>query len=398
MPRFETAEDTAFRRDLCDWLCANLPAGWLDHPIAPLPDDQAERERLEHWWQRRLYEGGWAGPHWPRSAGGLELSLVRQRIYQEEMARHRAPAPLGFLGLSLVAPTLIQHGRPDQKERYLDNILSGEEICCIGFSEPNAGSDLASLRTRAVEDGDEYLVTGQKIWTSNAHLAQWCFLLARTDPQAPKHKGISVLLVDMALPGITVRPLRQITGESHFNEVFFDEVRVPKAQLLGPPNRGWYITVDLLAYERQFVGDTTSLRQTLTGLVRLAKVTPRRGGSGGTAYDDPRLRARLADLAIEIEQIAQLGEIAFTAQLTGRPPGQEASMVKIIKTEASQRLAALAADLLGPYGPLWRGSPRAVDGGRWAYDYLWSRAGTIYSGTSEILRTTIAERGLGLPR
>ncbi|HEX2172321.1 MAG TPA: acyl-CoA dehydrogenase family protein, partial [Dehalococcoidia bacterium] len=203
------------------------------------------------------------------------------------------------------------------------------------------------------------------------------------------------LLVDMASPGVTVRPLRQITGESHFNEVYFDSVRVPKSQLLGAPNRGWYITVDLLSYERQFVGDTTSLRQTLAGLVRLAKSTRR---NGGTAHDDPRVRARLADLAIAIEQVAQLGEIAFAAQLNGRPPGQEASMVKIIKTEASQRMAALAADLLGSYGPLWRGSPGAVENGRWAYDYLWSRAGSIYSGTNEILRTTIADRGLGLPR
>lgn len=395
MAGYETAEDRAFRESLRAWLRANLPAGWLDGPVAPLPADQVERERLEHWWQRRLCEGGWAGPHWPRSAGGLELSLVRQRIYQEEMARHQAPRPLGFLGLSLVAPTLVQHGRPDQKDRHLRAILSGDEIWCIGFSEPNAGSDLAALQTRAVEDGDDYVVTGQKIWTSNAHLSQWCFLLARTDPQAPKHRGISVLLVDMASPGITVRPLRQITGESHFNEVYFDSVRVPKSRLLGPPNRGWYITVDLLSYERQFVGDTTDLRQKLAGLVRIAKSTRR---DGATAHADPRVRARLADLAIAIEQVAQLGEIAFGAQLNGRPPGQEASMVKIIKTEAAQQMAALATDLLGPYAPLWRGSPRAVEGGRWSYEYLWSRAGSIYSGTNEILRTTIADRGLGLPR
>ncbi|HEX2172162.1 MAG TPA: acyl-CoA dehydrogenase family protein [Dehalococcoidia bacterium] len=388
-------DNEAFRLELRTWLEANLPPGWTEQPFVPAILDTYEKARFELWWHRKLYEGGWAGAEWPQEYGGRGLSPDQRRVYQEEMARAKAPDPLGFSGLGLLGPTLIAYGTEEQKARFLPKILSGEEIWCQGYSEPNSGSDLASLRTRAVEDGDDFIVNGQKIWTSFAQHAQWCFCLVRTDPNAPKHKGLSYLLIDMRSPGITVRPILLATGEHHFNEVFFDNVRVPKKNLVGELNRGWYVGVTTLAHERGIFADTTPVRQLLDAIVVLAKRTPYRGGR---AWDDPIIRRELASGKIRIECLEALGHVVHAAQAVGAAPGAEANMCKLLNAEIRQALTRTAHKFLGPYGVLERGSDRTPDEGHWAYSYVLERSRSIRGGTDEIQLNIIGERGLGLPR
>lgn len=243
-----TAEEEAFRADVRAWLRDNLPENWETDPKEP--EDEAERFAFRLGWERRLHAGGWSGLAWPREYGGRGGTMMQNAILQEELARANAPEAVNIIGRNLTAPTLMEHGTEAQKQRFLPKILSSEEIWCQGFSEPNSGSDLASLRCRAVIDGDHFVINGQKIWTSFAQYAQWCFVLARTDTSAPKHKGLSFILVDMHTPGITIRPLSQITGDSEFNEVFFDDVRVPRENLVGRLNEGWRIAMTTLTYER----------------------------------------------------------------------------------------------------------------------------------------------------
>ena len=390
-----SAEDEALRRELREWLAANLPLGWADQEFVPREDDFDQQMEFQRRWHHKLHAGGWAGADWPKEYGGRGLTPVQRRIVHEEMTRHKAPEPLGFMGLTMVAPTLMQFGTKEQQARYIPKIQTGEEIWCQGYSEPNSGSDLASIRTRAIEDGDDFVINGQKIWTSFARQADWMFLLARTDPEAPKHRGISYLLLDMKTPGITVRPLKTITGGAHFNEVFFDNVRFPKQNLVGEQNRGWYVGVATLAYERSIFSDTVPITQLLEALVRLAKATRRNGGS---AWEDLAIRHEIADLRVRIAQIETLDRRIFETQLRGAVPGNEAPMAKVLNSETEQRLAGLAQRILGPYGPLTPGSAHVRAGGNWAYQYLWCRATSIYSGTNEIQRNIIAERGLGLPR
>lgn len=389
------AENEDLRQRLRTWLADNLPDGWLDQEFVSQNPDIFEQARFELWWHKRLYEGGWAGAGWPKEYGGLGLNAEQLGIYQEEMARAKAPIPLGFSGLSLVGPTLIHYGTPAQKARFLPKILSGDEIWCQGYSEPNSGSDLASLKTTARLDGDEFVVNGQKIWTSNAHLAQWMFLLVRTDPNAPKHRGISYLLLDMKTPGISIRPLIQITGEAHFNETFFDDVRIPRENLVGELHRGWYVGVTTLAHERAFFADTTPARQLLDAVLRLAKRTPYRGG---TAWEDPRIRRDLANAKIRIECLEALGGVVHGVQAVGGAPGAEANMCKLLNAEIRQNLTRTAHQFLGPYGILERDSARVPDSGYWSYSYLLERSRSIRGGTDEIQLNIIAERGLGLPR
>jgi len=387
--------EAGFRHELRTWLAAHLPAGW-GTPAFREPETAAEKVEFAKRWQRTLFDGGWAGLDWPRAFGGRGAGVAEHLIWQEEYARARGPDLINLaVGLGLVGPTLIAHGTASQKERFLQPILRGEEIWCQGFSEPNAGSDLAALRTRAERRSEEFVVTGQKIWTSFARYAQWCILVVRTNPNAPKHKGLTFLLVDMKSPGITIRPLREMTGEAWFNEVFFDEVHVPIDNVVGDVDRGWDVVMTTLGHERGSASPHARLAGELEHLAAIARAMPR---SAGRAADDPILRQRLAQHAIEIEILRITAWRNVSAIAKNGAPGPEGSILKVFWSELDQRLNETALDLLGPAGMVPRGDPRAVEGGFWSHELLWSRAATIYAGTSEIQRNIIAQRALGLPR
>jgi alkylation response protein AidB-like acyl-CoA dehydrogenase len=313
------------------------------------------------------------------------------------MALHRAPPILNVLGVGMAGPTIIAYGTEEQKKQYPAKILSCEEIWCQGYSEPNSGSDLASLQTRAVKDGDDYVINGQKVWTSLAHVADWMMLLARTDPEAPKHKGITYFLLDMHAPGVTVKPLTQITGDAEFNEVFFDNVRVHERQVLGGVNNGWTVGLTTLMYERLALGFglQVRLRIALESLIEMARRVEK---TGRVVTKDPLLRQKLAQLWIDTEALRCTGARAITRLLKGELPGPEASTGKMSWVETHQRLQELAMEIEGPYAQLVKGSDRAIDGGVWQYGFLRSRANSIEGGTTEIQKNIIAERVLGLPR
>ena len=284
-------------------------------------------------------------------------------------------------------------GNDEQKRAHLSKILAGDEIWCQGYSEPNSGSDLASLQTKAIEDGDYFVVNGQKIWTSTAQHADWIFLLVRTDSEAPKHKGISYLLVDMKTPGITVRPLVQMTGASGFNEVFFDDVRVPKRNLVGEKNQGWQVAITTLMFERRGSGGPG------TGVIReLARLAKQIRRNGGTAWDNSSVRQKIAEFYSEGEALKFTGFRQLTRRLKGLPPGPEGSMMKLVSTELSLKVALFAMELLGPYSQIETNAPFAVDHGRWLSRMLAVRGGTIAAGTNQIQHNTIGERVLGLPK
>jgi alkylation response protein AidB-like acyl-CoA dehydrogenase len=391
----ETPEQQAFRAEVRGWLEQNLPEGW-DTDAYDAPETAEERMRFGKWWQRKLHDGGWAGLYWPREYGGRELGVWDSVIWSEEYSRVRGPNMIQMsIGPTLVGPTLIAHGADWQKKRFLEKILVGEEVWCQGFSEPNAGSDLASLRTRAEVQGDELVVTGQKIWTSFAQYAQWCILVVRTDADVAKHKGLTFLLVDMSSPGISVRPLIEMTGHAWFNEVFFDQVRVPRENVVGEINGGWHIVITTLTHERGSSAQHARLASELELLLRLARDTPYRGGF---ANRDPRIRQRLAQHAIDVQILKGAAYRNATVIDRDGVPGPEGSILKLAWSEIDQRFKQTASDILGPYGLLPEGEPHAFDDGYWAYELLWSRAGTIYAGTSEIQRNIISERVLGLPR
>jgi alkylation response protein AidB-like acyl-CoA dehydrogenase len=298
-------------------------------------------------------------------------------------------------GITLLGPTLMHWGAEEQKQRYLPKVLPADELWCQGYSEPGSGSDLASLQTRAVEDGDHFVVNGQKVWTSWAQHADWIFLLVRTDPAAPKHKGISYLLVDMHSPGITVRPLVQINGDSEFNEVFFEDVRVPKKNIVGELNRGWMVAVTTLMYERVSTSSFYRFEKLLPQLTDLAR---RVEIDGRPAVEDTAVRQQIAQFAIEAEAVKYNDLRRLTRQLKGQPPGPEGSFSKITSTELNMRIVNFAMELLGPYSILEKGSPFAIDQARWSYRMLGARAGTIAAGTNEIQRGIVGERVLGLPK
>ncbi len=391
-----SAKDLEFRNELRHWLSENLPDGWGETVFEPEDEDENAMFRLD--WERKLFKGGWNGIAWPRKYGGRGASLIEQAIFAEEMARARAPEGLNIIGRNLVATTLLHHGSEEQRQRFLPKIISGEEVWCQGFSEPNAGSDLASVRCKAERDGDEFVVNGQKIWTSFAQYAQWCILLCRTDPSLPKHKGISFLLVDMSTPGISIRPLKQISGECEFNETFFDDVRVPAANLVGELNEGWKIAMTTLAYERgpeDALGRQIRFKQDLDLLLDTARKLER---NGGTAIEEPAIRQKLAKTIVEIE-IMRLNCLRnFSKALKGIPRGAESSVNKLYWSHATQGLFETALEVLGPQAIIDGNDPLAMADGRFQLAFLRSKAFTIYSGSSEIQRNIIAERMLGLPK
>ncbi|HXG21757.1 MAG TPA: acyl-CoA dehydrogenase, partial [Methylomirabilota bacterium] len=382
-----------FRREVRSWLEANAP----DDIRAGRDEDLPPPERWERQkaWHKKLYAGGWIGLWWPKEYGGRGASLIEQVIFNEELARLSVPSGVNMSGVTLLGPTLMHWGTEEQKKRFLPKILPAEEIWCQGYSEPNSGSDLASLQTRAVEDGDHFVVNGQKVWTSWAQYSDWIFLLVRTDPTAPKHQGISYILVDMHSPGITVRPLVQINGDSEFNEVFFEDVRVPKKNLVGELNRGWMVAITTLMFERAASGNFYRFEKLLPQLYDLARRTEL---NGRPAVEDTAVRQQLAQFAIEAQAIKYNELRRLTRQLKGLPPGPEGSFAKVTATELNLRIANFAMELLGPYAILEKGSPFAVDHARWSYRMLSARAGTIAAGTNEIQRGIVGERVLGLPK
>lgn len=389
-------EDEAYRARLRTWLeshtgsAASPTGGGRGGGIDLMAALDAARD-----WQRTLWEAGYLGLSWPRAYGGQEATLTQQVIVAEELARFRAPPLINTIGLTILGPTLVVHGTDAQRQRFLPKILSAEELWCQGFSEPEAGSDLASLRTRAVLDGDELVVTGQKVWTSLAPIADWCFLLVRTDPDAPKHEGISYLLCDMRSPGVTVNPLRNAGGGLHFSEVFFDEVRIPRHQVVGELHGGWQIVRTTLEHERSGLANVASQEHTLERLWTTAAGLER---DGRPAADDPVLARELARAWARIEGLRHLGYRTLSAQLAGRPPGPGASVGKLAASELRQDLAALALEIEGPLAQLAKRSPHVVDRGRWVATYFDALGHSIGGGTAEIQRNTIAERILGLPR
>ncbi|MEU3227899.1 acyl-CoA dehydrogenase [Streptomyces sp. NPDC006976] len=378
-----TQEEREFRARLREWLAAVLPG----LPPRPDPADWPGRRAYDAGWQRLLYDAGYAGLHWPADAGGRGATPTQHLIFLEETERAGAPyVGANFVGLLHAGPTIAAEGTPEQRARWLPPVLRGDEMWCQGFSEPGAGSDLAALRTRAVRDGDAYVVSGQKIWTSHAEVADWCELLVRTDEAAPKHRGISWLAMRMDAPGVTVRPLRTLAGSTEFAEVFLDEVRVPLAHRVGAENDGWRVTMVTLSFERgtAFVGEVVACRRTLDALAAEA----RRSGR----WDDPVLRRRLGRLAAEFQALWRLTQWNVSeAQRSGGVPGAGGSVFKLRYSHARQELYEAAAEVLG--------AGDALDLDReWVRDRLSSLSYTIAAGTSQIQRNIVAERMLGLPK
>ena len=392
--------EQAFRDELQSWLKEN-------HPGTPPADEHGSFE-FRRAWQRRLHQAGWAGISWPEEYGGRGATLIEQAIFNEEIVRARTPQVVNVLGLAMGGPTVIAHGTEDQRRRYLPPILSADEIWCQGFSEPESGSDLASLKTRAVRDRNEWVVTGQKVWTTYAQHAKWCMLLARTDPEAPRHQGLTYFLMDMEQPGVQVRPLRQITGEAEFNELFIEEARVPDANIIGGQGNGWAVAITTLMHERATLafGLQVSVQIAIGELIDHARRT--RGADGGPASEDPIVRQRLAQLMIESEVLRLNAYRSLSATMHGGVPGPEGSLGKWHWSEVNQALTELAMDIAGAHALVdvparvgeAQAASQAADGAKhdWTYRFLRARANSIEGGTTEILKNIVAERVLGLPR
>jgi alkylation response protein AidB-like acyl-CoA dehydrogenase len=373
-------EAEAFREEFRAWLDQHLTDDLRELAEHAVGDDPERIERLRGW-NRTLADARYAAIAWPAEYGGRGASLMEQVVYAEEMHRAGAPGTVNIIGLSNIAPAIMEHGTEEQKRTLLPRMLRGDDIWCQGFSEPDAGSDLASLKTSAVLDGDHYLVNGQKTWNTLGAFANRCELLVRTDPTAPKHQGISCLLVDMTLPGIDARPLVTITGEREFSEIFFTDVRVPREALLGPVNEGWRVAMTTLAYERGTVANLhLGLRKKIADLLETAKRS--------AAARDPVVRQRLARVYLEAELLKLLSQRAISGALHGREMGPESSIAKLVWSEAEQHLGEVAGDVLGP----------DANTGRWGRDRVAMRSYTIAGGTTQVNKNIIAQRILGLPR
>ena len=392
----DSPDDAAFRNDVRGFIDTKLPDNLRGGPSFRASFDAGmSRPAWPVWatWYEALRERSWVAPHWPKQYGGGGLSVMQQFVLNEELAKERAPR-LGGIGLGWAGPTILLYGSEEQKQRHLPRILSGREQWCQGFSEPGAGSDLAGLQTRAVRDGDDYVVNGSKIWTSGAHKSHWMILLARTDPDAPKHKGISYFLVDMKSPGITRRPFPDMVDNVSFNEVFFEDVRVPVANRIGEENRGWYVGAATLDFERSNIAGSTHLNLMVDDLVGAVRE------HAGLGFDplqrDPGLRFELADRAVEAGIAKLMSYHVAWMQSAGQVPNKEASVAKLYSGELEQRISYTGMRALGPYGTLW--GDDAPLGGLISRMYTASVSTTIGGGTSEIQRGIIAGRGLGLPR
>ena len=386
-------EQEAYRMQVRAWLEANQPP-----PLTP-----AEKEKLDEdllWernkrWHKKLYAGGWVGLNWPKQYGGRGATFIEQVIFQQELGRLGLPMGINVLGIIMTGPALMQWGTDEQKSRYLKPIIEADEIWCEGMSEPGAGSDLAAIQTRAELVGDEFIVNGQKVWTTHAHRSDFCQLFVRTDPDVPKHKGMSALLVDMRSPGVKVQPLRQITGDSEFNEIFFDDVHVPKQNLLGPLNAGWQVLVATLMHERfgisETIGGTEVILEQLVEMANGARI------DGRPAIEDDEIRQQLAQFAIEVTAKKYNGLRSLSRRLKGQQPGAESSIGKLISTDLSQRMTKFATRLLGGYAMIERKSPFAPDGD-WMRRILNVEMLTIAGGTSAVQKNMIGERILQLPK
>ncbi|MFI7166271.1 acyl-CoA dehydrogenase family protein [Rhodococcus erythropolis] len=396
MTATSTQSTAEFTAELSDWLDANLPKGWGTRGFK-LPKDPNERRDFIRELQRQMAADRWIAIHWPAEFGGRGATMDQQIAYHAELARRGVPRPLGHIGLNLCGPTIIRHGTDAQRERFLRPMLDGDEIWCEGFSEPGAGSDLAGLRTRGRIEGDELVITGQKTWNTGGHYSQWMFALVRTDPDAPKHQGLSFVLLPMDSPGITVRPIERIDRGHDINDVFLDDVRVPLSNVVGPLNSGWQVTRTTLNHERytQFLASQIGFRRTLDNVAELAKRT---NVLGKRPADRPDVRSALARkwIASELIRLHGLRNIA-SVQSSGEP-GPEGAIMKVFGQEQEKELYELAVDVSGALGLLDRGADSAQDRGKWVYGYLRSRASTIAGGTSEIQRNVIAERVLKMPR
>ncbi|OLC67689.1 MAG: hypothetical protein AUJ02_10040 [Chloroflexi bacterium 13_1_40CM_3_65_12] len=383
-----TADEEAFRKEVRDWLDRNLPAEWRHKGVGGYREE--EETDLQRQWQRRLHEAGWLKLAWPKQAGGRAATPVMQAIYQEEMAKAGAPIILGRLGVSLLAPTLLVHGSQWQKDTYVEKILSGELIFCQGFSEPDAGSDLAGLHARAERRDGHWVLNGQKTWSSGAHYADKSFLLARSDSEAEPHKGISFFLVDMHQPGVEVRRIRQMTGGGEFCEIFLSGAVVEDRDLVGEPGAGWMIAMTVFGFERSGLAQAARFERAVLELAGLA----REHGAGS----DATVRQKVAQAQIEAHVFRLIGLRSLTSAQQGHAPGPEASLTKLYWSEMDKRIQETAVGVQGAYGVLAPGSQFAVEDGRWQYGWMWAQAETIYAGSSEIQRNIIAERVLGLPR
>ncbi len=383
----DTPDEAAFRAEVHSFIETEAPKATGENPFA------GNREFM-----KKLAERRWIAPAWPKEYGGAGMSVMEQFIFNSELAEARAPRP-GGIATGFAGPTLIVHGTEEQKQKYLPEILSGEVIWCQGYSEPGAGSDLAALQTRAVRDGDDFVVNGQKIWTSGGHVSKWMILLARTDPDAPKHRGITYFIVDMKSPGLTVRPLINAAGTHEFNEVFFEDVRIPRENIIGEENRGWYLAQTTLSFERSNIGSAIGARQTVEDLVSFARRHATDGQS--TLSHNGALRTELTERFIEAGVATMMSyKIVSMQAKEGVPPGHEASVAKLFTTELNQRIYRTGMHMLGMWGQLDGRNEKVLAPmrGRIKYSYLRSIANTIEGGTSEIQRNIIATRGLDLPR
>ena len=391
-----------FREEVRTWLKDNLPRGW-GTPEYVAPERQSEEmQQLGEQWTKKLYEAGYTGFNYPKEYGGVERPAWQRRIILEEMSRTGTPPGPMSQGLLMVAPTIMAHGQEWQKKRFIPKILSGEESWCQGFSEPDAGSDLANVRTTAVRDGDEWVVNGQKVWTSNWAFADYGLLVVKTDPEAPRHRNLSYFIFDCSVPGFSRRPLHQMSGESEFGELFFDNLRIPHENLVGELGRGWYVALTSLAAERSggsgMAGIGLAIRgpgSSMASIVDLARNTERRGK---VVWEDTAFRRRIAQFAIEAEAIRYSGERLAVQRQKGVAMGNEVSVGKNFSAEMRQRRGDMVMEIIGAYSQLERGSAHTINNGQWVYEMLRSRGATIEMGTSEINRNIIAERILGLPR
>lgn len=389
-----TEKEEAFRQELRTWLEVHLPEGWLAGN-RHLPEELGEYSTFLRNWQRKLYEGGWTAIAWPKKYGGRDATLIEEIIYQQEMVRVKAPPLVNYVGIHMVAPTLMQIGTEEQKAAYIQKILTGEEVWCQGYSEPNAGSDLTAIQTTAVKDGDKWVINGQKVWTSFGHLADRCFLLARTSKGEKKHKGITVFLLDMNQPGVETRPIIQMDGKHDFNEVYLNDAIAYDTDIVGEVDDGWRVMIALLMHERTGIGaQVFTLEQQFADLVVLTKELQE---DGRPLVKNPFVRKKMVDLYARSRGSLLNYYRNLTKTLKNGQPGAEGSMDKLMVSELTKELFAESISIQGHRGVLWEEDAIYGDS-YWQENYLYSFGMTIGGGTSEVQRNTIAERILGLPK